>query len=122
MKKRIAVLMLALALTGCTQPTDETTQPTEDTRQVTTEATAPAETTQPTEAVTTETTLPLPEAITYEAYLALTAEEQEEYSASFPSVDDFFAWLDQAKAEYDATAPTEDNDGFIVEEGVGEWE
>jgi flagellar basal body-associated protein FliL len=39
--------------------------------------------------------------LTYEEYNALTAEEQEEYFYSFETVEDFFAWYNQAKQEYE---------------------
>lgn len=41
--------------------------------------------------------------MTYEQYNALSAEEQEEYFNSFKSVEDFFAWYNKAKAEYEAS-------------------
>lgn len=40
--------------------------------------------------------------MTYEQYNALSAEEQEEYFNSFKSVEDFFAWYNKAKQEYEA--------------------
>ena len=39
--------------------------------------------------------------LTYEQYNALSAEEQEEYFNSFETVDDFFAWYNKAKQEYE---------------------
>ena len=39
--------------------------------------------------------------LTYEQYNALSAEEQEEYFNSFDTIDDFFAWYNQAKQEYE---------------------
>lgn len=39
--------------------------------------------------------------MTYEQYNALSAEEQEEYFNSFKSVEDFFAWYNKAKKEYE---------------------
>ena len=39
--------------------------------------------------------------MTYEEYNALTAEEQEKHFYSFDSVEDFFAWYNKAKAEYE---------------------
>ena len=41
--------------------------------------------------------------MTYEEYNALSAEEQEEYFNSFKTVEDFFAWYNKAKAEYEAS-------------------
>ena len=40
--------------------------------------------------------------LTYEEYNAMTAEEQEEYFHSFKTVEDFFAWYNKAKQEYEA--------------------
>lgn len=39
--------------------------------------------------------------MTYEEYNALSAEEQQEYFNSFDNIDDFFAWYNQAKKEYE---------------------
>ena len=41
------------------------------------------------------------QALTYEQYNALSAAEQEEYFNSFETVDDFFAWYNKAKQEYE---------------------
>ena len=40
--------------------------------------------------------------LTYEEYNALSAEEQEAYFNSFDTIEDFFAWYNKAKAEYEA--------------------
>ena len=40
--------------------------------------------------------------LTYEEYQALSGAEQMAYMESFPSVQDFFAWYNEAKAKYDA--------------------
>lgn len=39
--------------------------------------------------------------MTYAEYIALSAEEQQAHFESFASVDDFFAWYNAAKKEYD---------------------
>lgn len=39
--------------------------------------------------------------LTYEQYNALSAEEQEEYFHSFDTVEEFFAWYNKAKQEYE---------------------
>jgi hypothetical protein len=44
--------------------------------------------------------------LTYEEYLALSAQAQEAYGRSFSNPLDFFTWLEQAKAEYDAKNPS----------------
>jgi flagellar basal body-associated protein FliL len=41
--------------------------------------------------------------MTYEEYNALSAEEQEAYFNSFDTIEDFFAWYNKAKAEYEAS-------------------
>ena len=41
--------------------------------------------------------------MTYEEYNALSAEEQEKYFNSFKTVEDFFAWYNKAKEEYEAS-------------------
>jgi len=41
------------------------------------------------------------DALTYEEYQALTGAQQMAYMESFPSVEDFFAWYNEAKAKYD---------------------
>jgi len=43
-----------------------------------------------------------PDTITYEKYLAMTPAQQQAYFATYADPLAFFAWLDQAKAEYDA--------------------
>ena len=40
--------------------------------------------------------------LTYEEYIAMSAEEQKAYYDSFPTYHDFFAWYNAAKAEYEA--------------------
>lgn len=44
--------------------------------------------------------------LTYEEYIALSAEAQEAYGRTFSNPLDFFIWLEQAKAEYDAKNPS----------------
>jgi hypothetical protein len=39
--------------------------------------------------------------LTFEEYNNLSAEEQEEYFNSFENVEDFFAWYNKAKQEYE---------------------
>lgn len=41
----------------------------------------------------------------YEKYNAMTGAEQMEFINSFDSIEDFFAWLHKAEAEYDAAHP-----------------
>ena len=50
----------------------------------------------------------------YEKYLAMTGEEQEAFYNTFASPDEFFAWLNNARAEYEAMYPGVDiGDGVI---------
>ena len=49
--------------------------------------------------------LPKPEDCTYEQYMAMTGEQQEQFFNQFGGdFAAFFAWLDAAKAEYDANS------------------
>lgn len=41
----------------------------------------------------------------------MSAQEQNDYMNSFDSIDAFFAWYNQAKAEYEASNPPIDVDG-----------
>ena len=56
-----------------------------------------------------------PELITFEEYLALSEAEQLEYFNSFPTPEEYFAWYNDARAEYDAEHnpqnPTPENPG-----------
>ena len=52
--------------------------------------------------------------ITYEQYNELTADKQEEYYNSFETVEDFFAWYNQAKQEF------ENNQNYIDINGEGD--
>ena len=44
--------------------------------------------------------------LTYEEYLALSAEEQKAYMASFDSLDDFMEWVIAARDKYNAEHAT----------------
>lgn len=46
-----------------------------------------------------------PKRISYEEYWAMSGTEQQAYYESFPSVEDFFNWYNEAKAEYEASHP-----------------
>lgn len=80
---------------------EETTEATEATKS---EETKPEETdpeeTEPTETAPEETTAQV--TITeYEWYLSLSAEAQQAFFESFDSIDAYFAWLNNAKAEFE---------------------
>ncbi|MBR2223812.1 MAG: hypothetical protein IJ973_05750, partial [Christensenellaceae bacterium] len=50
----------------------------------------------------------------YEAYHAMSGEEQRAFMESFDDIEDFFAWYNNAKAEYEAKNPDiEITDGNI---------
>ncbi|MBE6599040.1 MAG: hypothetical protein E7638_06325 [Ruminococcaceae bacterium] len=49
--------------------------------------------------------VPHPETVTYEDYIAMGDSEQQAFIASFDTLSDFFAWLANAKAEYDENNP-----------------
>lgn len=59
--------------------------------------------------------IPVEEKSEYEKLLAMSGEEQKAFMESFETMDDFFNWLDAAKAEYEAkTAPIEiGSDGVV---------
>ena len=101
---------------------------------------APAETEPEEEIIETEPEVDAPEpgSITYEEYLALEVEVQQAYYEKFETPDDFFAWMNAAKAEQEtATEPqptvgsenveneeptTPAGDIFIDDENVEDWE
>ena len=95
----------------------ERTEATETTE--VTEATEVTETTEASESSETSETSPKPNIeLTYEAYNALSAEEQYAYCLSFASIEDFLAWYNQAKQEYeDAQNRTEIGDGGSIDIG-----
>ena len=113
----LVAAVMATALLGCKAKEEpKATEPATQTEVTEAPAVAEPETveTEPeaTEAVVAETEpeVDAPEAgsLTYEEYLALEVEMRESYYESFATADDFFAWLDSAKAEYEAvTEPTE---------------
>lgn len=49
---------------------------------------------------------------TYEEYMAMTPEQQQDFFESFPSVQAFMEWYNDAKAEYEAS-----KDGIIIDGG-----
>ncbi|MBQ8858859.1 MAG: hypothetical protein IJ012_03610 [Clostridia bacterium] len=53
--------------------------------------------------------------LTYEEYLALSAEEQKAYMATFDSIDDFMEWVIEARDKYNAehAVPEIGGDGDI---------
>ena len=86
---------------------------------------------------TPEVDAPEPGSITYEEYMALEVEVQQAYYEKFETPDDFFAWLNAAKAEQEAATeqqptigavdeeteePTTSSGGFIEDENVEDWE
>lgn len=52
-----------------------------------------------------------PGKVTFEKYEAMSGEEQEAFFESFEDPEDFFAWYNNAKAEYDARNPNVEIDG-----------
>lgn len=44
--------------------------------------------------------------VTYEMYLAMSGEEQQAYFLTYENPADFFAWLNEGKAEYEAQNPS----------------
>ena len=94
-----------------TQPQTEATEPAETTKP--TEAPKPSETTPPTEApkpseTTPPTETPQPETkpkSEYETFQNMSAADQQAHMESFDSMDAFFDWYNNAKAEYEAANP-----------------
>ena len=61
--------------------------------------------------------------LTFEEYNNLSAEEQEEYFNSFEDVEDFFAWYNKAKQEYEEEQERIEIDGSAdINIGGGEKE
>ncbi len=58
-------------------------------------------------------TVPTPDKMTYEDYMNLDPDSQQAFFDSFASVQDFFAWFNAAKSEYEA------NDDSIIIDGNG---
>ena len=90
---------------------DEETEPEETTKP--TEATKPTEETKPQE--TTPPTQPSAKPQTeYERFQNMSAEEQQAHMESFGSIEAFFDWYNNAKAEYEAANPPIDvGDGSV---------
>ena len=51
--------------------------------------------------------------LTYEQYEALSADEQEAYCDTFPSLKEFIKWFNAAKAAYEGEKEVEEMDGTI---------
>ena len=108
---------------------DDETEPTQaETLPETTEETEPAETVEPTQPAeptapaepevsepTTEPTQPPANVqMDYEAFHNMSPADQQAYMGSFENLDLFFAWYNQAKAEYEAANPPIDvGDGSV---------
>ncbi len=71
----------------------------------------PSDNTDPTSEATAPNTPP--EEMTYEAFIALTPEEQRLYQESFNDLDAFFEWYTAAKEKYEKENPPIDIDGPI---------
>lgn len=54
-----------------------------------------------------------PEPITYEEYMAMSADEKSVYFLLFDDYNDFFAWYNEAKAKYDEENNIPEIDGDI---------
>lgn len=106
----------AQAETKAEEEDDETTEPEEtESDETEPEETNPSET-EPVETKPEETTAPVTEPETepqptakpmtdYERYLNMSGDEQTAFIESFDSVEAFFAWLNNAKAEHEAANP-----------------
>ena len=88
----------------------DTTTPSEEVTEPTKETTPSEETVPPTEEENQGST----GTTAYEDYLNMTGEQQLAFMQSFDSMEAFFAWLNAAKAEYEAQNPgTDVGDGNI---------
>ena len=93
--------------TEATEPSkpNENTEPSKPTDPVEPETTAP--TTEPTEP-------PAPAQMDYMTFQNMSAADQQAYMATFGGLDQFFAWYNQAKADYEAANPPIDvGDGNV---------
>lgn len=91
---------------------EETTQPTESAEPATEPkddpaSTEPGSTQQPTTGGNTggNTQTPTPAVSDYEAYIAMTGEQQQAFIDQFDSVGDFVKWYNEEKAKYEAEHP-----------------
>ena len=100
MRKFAAILLCVLLLAGCTPAGDR--YATMNTRPDYTEPNwyASSEATQESESV--QATSPWEDILTYAEYLEMSSQERDVFYKSFESVDDFFTWLRETKAVYDA--------------------
>ena len=103
-----ALLGTTLLLSGCdaADPDHKTTTPTGTTQTV--------ETTNATTAPTEPSKPVAPGEMTYEAYIALSGEEQFAYYKTFESATAFNTWYNNAKAEWEAKQDSEITDGNIT--------
>ena len=95
--------------------TEEVTDATES------EETEPEETeakeTNPTETIPEETTAQVT-VTAYEWYLSLSAEEQQAYFETFESIDAYFLWLNNAKAEFEEKQNATEIEGGSIDVGA----
>lgn len=100
-----------------TEPEEETTAPAEDNEEETTDSGEPSEknddTTEPTTSQNEVQNTQAKEPSDYEKYVNMSGDQQAAFIESFGSPEAFFAWLNNAKAEY-----TVNNPGVIVDDGV----
>ena len=62
------------------------------------------------------------EPLTYEEFVELSGTEQREYFDTFASIEDFFAWYEQAKEEYLLSHPEADMGDLEVDFGTTDGE
>ena len=58
------------------------------------------------------------EPLTYEEFAELSGKEQREYFDTFASIEDFFVWYEEAKAEYIAAHPDADMSDLDIDFGA----
>lgn len=94
-----------------TTPVPESTVPTQQEEQITPETTAPKP---------TEPEKEMPVLLTYEEYMALSPAVQQAYYESFPSMEAYMQWFNEAAKEYnnsknDNSTQVEGNEGQITQ-------
>ena len=103
---------------GVTESTKPTEKPGDSTEP--TSSTEPAATTEPT---IPEETKPVADDVTpqqlteFEKYNAMSGEEQMAFMQSFETIEAFFTWLNNAKAEYEAANPGIEISGGEIDVG-----
>ncbi len=59
--------------------------------------------------------------VSYEEFAAMSGDEQKAYYDTFSSIEEFFAWYNEAKAAYEAAHPDSalGDGGIVLGDGIG---